>query len=177
MVIRFNALSLDSVTEARKQIQKYKRNLPKKCEELARRLAALGAGIANVTFSNAVYDLEVNSLTPIEPANITVSYEQDYEHNGHYTIHADGKVVAFVEFGAGVRFNGQGSDRPRPQGIVGIGEYGKGKGKQRSWGFYGEDGEVYVTSGTPEQPGMWLASRAMREDIAKIAREVFASGK
>ena len=177
MEIRINPLSMSSIREAQAQLKQYKKKLPKKCEELARRLTMLGAGVANVIFSAAVYDLEAKYNQPIEPANITVTYEQDYEHNGHFTIHADGKAVAFVEFGAGVKFNGNGSDRPRPQGIVGIGQYGMGNGKQKSWGFYGDDGEVYVTSGTPEQPGMWLASRAMREDIAKIAREVFASGK
>lgn len=134
----------------------------------------LGAETANVTFAGAVYDLDAKYHRPLEQADITVSFEQDYDHNGHFTIHADGKAVAFVEFGAGVYYNGNGWDRPRPEGIVGIGEYGQGKGKQWSWGFYGEDGEAYVTCGTPEQPGMWWASKEMRYKLTEIAREVFA---
>lgn len=174
MVIHINALSLDSINKARKQIQTYKRKLPKKCEALARRLAELGSGIANVTFSGAVYDLDALTKQPIAPADITVSYEQDFAHNGHYTIHADGEAVAFVEFGAGVFYNSTGSDRIRPEGIVGIGEYGKCYGKRKAWGFTGKDGQPHIVRGTPEQPGMWLAARTMRQDILKIAREVFA---
>ena len=175
MEIRLNALSLESVLQARKDLQKYKRKLPKKCMELARRLAVLGSGLANVTFSGAVYDIGARSGQPIHPTDITVSYEQDYDKNGHYTIHADGVAVAFVEFGAGVYYNYTGSDRNRPEGIVGIGEYGKGMGNRKAWGFTDEHGQTRVTRGTPEQPGMWLASRTMREDLTKIAREVFAS--
>ena len=174
MEIRIDPLSLTSINEAKKQIRKYAKNLPKRCEELARRLAELGTEVADSTFSISVYDLDAHYHQPIEPTNITVTFQQDHDHNGHFTIHADGEAVAFVEFGAGVYFNSNDWGRPRPEGIVGIGEYGMGNGKQRSWGFYGSDGKAHVTAGTPEQPGMWYASQEMRNKLTQIAREVFA---
>ena len=174
MEIRINPLSMSSIREAQAQLKQYKKDLPRKCEELARRLAMLGAETANVTFAGAVYDLDAKYHRPLEQADITVSYEQDLDNNGHFTIHADGEAVAFVEFGAGVYFNGSGSQRHRPQGIHEIGFYGQGKGKQWSWGYYGKDGKAHITAGTPEQPGMWLASQEMRYKMAEIAREVFA---
>ena len=178
MEIILNPLDPKSVADARRKLTAYRKKLPAKCAELSRRLAELGCNIADLTFSSAVYDLEVKYKMPIEPTNIVVSYEAS-ERDGKviYTVHADGKAVAFVEFGAGVYYNGGGDPYhdTRPEGIVGIGEYGKGKGKQWSWGFYGDDGEVYVTCGTPEQPGMWIAARNMRSNIEEIAREVFGT--
>jgi hypothetical protein len=178
MEIRVNPLSLESVTNARKQLQKYKRSLPRKCRLLASRLAELGRGQAEITFSTAVYDINVDG-TPMNPANIVVTVEDDSENEKgqHFTIHADGHAVAFVEFGAGVYYNGIGGGKHpyRPEGIVGIGEYGKGKGKQEAWGFKDEFGASLVTRGTPAQPGMWMAALTMREQITEIAKEVFAS--
>ena len=168
-------MSQTSVDAAKAAIDEYRLSLPGKREQIVKRLAELGAGLATVTFTSAIYDVNIDG-TPMNPANITVTVEgASAKGNTHYTIHADGKAVAFVEFGAGVFYNGLGGGKhpTRPPGIVGIGEYGKGKGKQQAWGFVGEDGEVYITRGTPEQPGMWLAAQTMRENVERIAREVF----
>ena len=177
MEIRVNPLSLASVVQARNRINYYKKGLQGRCDKLVTRLAELGGGTAEVTFSSAIYDIGVYG-NPLQHAVITVTTERDFQkHKSSYTIHADGEAVAFVEFGAGVYFNslGGGSGEPRPEGIVGIGEYGKGKGKQDAWAFVRSDGELCITRGTPAQPGMWNAAQTMRQQIEKIAKEVFAS--
>jgi hypothetical protein len=176
MEIRVNPLSPQSVKDARKEIIKYKKGLPKKCITFAQRLAEEGLKAATITFTSAVYDIGVYGNT-LQHANISVTMSQDIDKNGHFTISAMGQEVAFVEFGAGVYFNslGGGSGEPRPEGIVGIGEYGKGKGKQDAWAFVRSDGELCITRGTPAQHGMWNAAQIMRQQIEKIAKEVFAS--
>ena len=65
---------------------------------------------------------------------------------------------------------------PRPDGIVGIGEYGQGKGKQKSWGYYDDTGELVVTHGNPATLAMWYATQEMEREVIRIAKEVFGSG-
>ena len=93
---------------------------------------------------------------------------------GGYCIKAEGKAVAFIEFGAGVYHNsGEPYPKPRPDGIVGIGQYGKGLGKRQAWGFKDDSGELVITHGNPAAMPMWYASEEMRKNILKIAKEVF----
>jgi hypothetical protein len=91
-----------------------------------------------------------------------------------YQIVAEGHAVAFIEFGAGVYYNpSEPYPNPRPDGIVGIGEYGKGYGKRQAWGFKNESDELVITHGNPAAMPMWYASEEMRNSILQIARRVF----
>lgn len=178
MTITFDILNPESVKAARKELQKYKYSLKRKCDRLCKRLAEIGLAYAQVYFSNVEVDLDRFSKEPLKEANIFVTYAKGRE-DGYpkYTITANGTDIAFIEFGAGVRYNSGGDSyhETRPEGIVGIGEYGKGRGKNLSWVYYGADGQARVTSGTPEQPGMYLSAKEMRSKIEEIAREVFAT--
>ena len=80
----------------------------------------------------------------------------------------------FIEFGAGVYFNGpEPYPEPRPDGVAKIGEYGQGKGKQNTWGYYDDGGNLILTHGTPAAMPMYHAERTMEQEIKRIAREVF----
>ena len=115
----------------------------------------------------------------MEDAEVSVSLYHADTQDGTvvYNLKANGDHVAFIEFGAGVYYNGLGGGwehhRTKPQGIVEIGEYGKHKGRNNQWSFYDENGELQLTNGTPSQPGMGIAAERMREAIEEIAREVF----
>ena len=79
-----------------------------------------------------------------------------------------------IEFGAGVYFNGpEPYPEPRPAGVSRIGEYGQGKGKQNTWGYYDDGGNLILTHGTPAAMPMYHAERTMEQEIKRIAREVF----
>lgn len=181
MKIKIDLFSLSSWANARKQIYSYRQKLPWKCERLCERLASIGRTTATVTFSNAVYDVfrEKDGSETYGSAKIIVdahqvSMERDSGGSSSWVITANGEEVAFVEFGAGVYFNSGGSAHEnRPDGIVGIGQYGKGYGKKKLWGFTDETGRHRLTRGTPEQPGMLLASRDMRQQLIQVASEVF----
>ena len=160
-VIRMK-LTPDSIDDAIKQLQTYRDSIETKKNKLVRMLAEIGVREASVRFTTAIYD-GINDSS----VNLKIS------KNG-CVIEAKGKAVCFIEFGAGVYHNtGEPYPDPRPDGIVGIGEYGKGKGKRQAWGFINEAGEVVVTRGNPAAMPMWYASEEMRNNILKIAREVF----
>jgi hypothetical protein len=159
------SLSESSISQAIKEAKAYKKWVDEKTKLLIEKLALIGAQEASVRFAGAIYDgnndVEV-TVSPIE--------------NG-WQISAKGQAVAFLEFGAGVYHNpSEPYPNPRPDGIVGIGEYGQGKGKQKSWGYYDDTGELVVTHGNPATLAMWYATQEMEREVIRIAKEVFGSG-
>lgn len=168
-IIRFGLNSAD-IDRAIKEIERYKQEFLKKEKLLLERLAELGFHEASVRFSTAMYDGINDSSVDIESIE-----------NG-YSIVAKGQAVAFIEFGTGVYHNtSEPYPLPRPEGVVGIGEYGQGKGKRKAWYYKGEPGTngetqtsgVVKTRGNPASMPLWYASEEIRRSILQIAREVF----
>ena len=63
---------------------------------------------------------------------------------------------------------------PKPEGIVGIGEYGFKMGRQDSWTY--EQGNVRViTYGNPAAMPMYFASVEMRQRLQDAVNEVFGN--
>ncbi len=158
-------LSLDekSINNAIKELNAYKKWVEEKTKQLCERLALIGAQEASVRFTTAMYDGDNDVEVEVGPTE-----------NG-WVITAKGEAVAFLEFGAGVYHNSsEPYPNPRPEGIVGIGEYGKGMGKRQAWGFY-DNGELVITRGNPAVMGMWYATQEMEREVLRIAREVFNS--
>ncbi|MBR5199351.1 MAG: hypothetical protein IKW20_05925 [Bacteroidales bacterium] len=164
-------LSTSSIRDAISELKAFKASLEVKKNKLLERLGEIGAQEASVRFTSAMYDGVNDSHVSLKTTN-----------NG-YAIVASGHAVAFIEFGAGVYYNPIGPYYPqaKPEGIVGIGEYGDGKGKRHTWYYNGEpgtNGEVQEngavkTHGNPAAMPMWYASEEMRSKIEKIAKEVF----
>lgn len=151
-----------SIGRAIKELTAFRNSIEQKRNKLTEELAHIGLREASVRFTTAIYD-GVNdssvSLTHIE--------------NG-YCITAEGQAVAFIEFGAGVYHNpSEPYPNPRPDGIVGIGEYGHGYGKRQAWGYKDESGELIITHGNPAAMPMWYASEEMRKAIITKFKEVF----
>ena len=158
------SLSASSIDNAIAELKAYRNSLDVKKDKLLEKLAYIGVKEASVRFTTAMYDGVNDSSVTLEPIA------------DGYCIKAEGKAVAFIEFGAGVYHNpGEPYPNPRPSGIVGIGEYGKGLGKRQAWGFKDDSGELVITHGNPAAMPMWYASEEMRSNILKIAREVFGN--
>ena len=156
------SLSSRSIQSAIKEVQSFRDSLDARLDELLEKLANIGVKEASVRFTTAMYDGVNDSSVTLETIK-----------NG-YCIKAEGKAVAFIEFGSGVYHNpGEPYPNPRPAGIVGIGEYGKGYGKRQAWGFKDESGELVITHGNPAAMPMWYASEEMRNAILKTFKEVF----
>ena len=155
-------LSKESIDSAIMELKAYKQDFLKKEKQLLDGLAKIGLREASVRFTTAMYD-----------GTNDVSVRLEEGTNG-YVIVAEGEAVAFIEFGAGVYHNsGEPYPNPRPEGIVNIGEYGQGKGKQKAWGYKNENDELVITRGNPAAMPMWYASEEIKNSVLKVAKEVF----
>ncbi len=160
-VIKFG-LNSEDIDRAIKEVKQFKQEFLKKTERFVEGLAKIGLKEASVRFTTAMYD-GIN--------DVDVKLE---EINNGFAIIAEGNAVAFIEFGAGVYHNtSEPYPNPRPSGVVGIGEYGQGKGKRNAWGYLDETGELVITRGNPAAMPMWYATTEMRDSITKLAKEVF----
>ena len=91
------------------------------------------------------------------------------------TIRLVGDDVAFVEFGAGIHFNGHPNSSPNPYGVklgYTIGSYGLGQGLNEYW-FYKDGGEWKVSEGTEATMPLFHASEAIKQEYLDVARKVF----
>jgi hypothetical protein len=150
------------IDRAIQELKRFKQEFLEREKRLIEGLAEIGIKEASVRFTTAMYD-GVND----------VSVHLDKTNNG-YVIVAEGKAVAFIEFGAGVYHNGsEPYPNPRPDGIVGIGEYGEGHGKRKAWGYLDENGELVITRGNPAAMPMWYASEEIKNSVLKVVKEVF----
>lgn len=145
-------VGLDSAIE---RLRKMSHNLKDDFEEVARRIAEEAYERVSRGFSpeEAVYD-GVNDT----------EVEMEKTEDG-YIIKARGEAVLFIEFGTGVYFNGGGVYPDPPDGILGIGEYGKGNGKKSYWYFTNKDGNVQLNAGGEHAVGYGMVhgSRSMYE--------------
>ena len=156
------SLGSGSIRNAIMELRSYRDSLDAKMDELLEKLAYIGVKEASVRFTTAMYDGVNDSSVTLEPIK------------DGYCIKAEGRAVAFIEFGVGVYHNpGEPYPNPRPNGIVGIGEYGKGYGKRQAWGFRDDSGELVITHGNPAAMPMWYASEEMRKSIVKLFKEEF----
>lgn len=150
-----------SINAAIRQIAKYKKWVDEKTKLLCEKLAIVGAHEASVRFTSAMYDGDNDVVVEVSPTATG------------WAITASGEAVAFIEFGTGVYHNpSEPYPKPRPAGVVGIGEYGKGHGKRKAWGYY-EGDELVITHGNPAAMPMWYATTEMEREVRRIAREVF----
>ena len=156
------SLSESSIAAAIKELREYQKWVESKTEILMERLAMIGAKEASVRFASAIYDGDNDVVVDVERIP-----------NG-WKITASGEAVCFIEFGAGVYYNGsEPYPNPRPGGVSGIGEYGQGKGKQNTWGYYDSGNKLHLTHGNPAAMPMYYASVEIERAIRSIAREVF----
>lgn len=167
-------LSDAGLRDAERQIQVYKATLNKKARALAFRLSWLGLEVAKIRFENAKYAGSNDVKCHINQKDKTC------------TIVAEGKSVAFIEFGTGAHHNGYGGELP--PGVGAHGSYGQGKGAGRRWHYYGDPGNAgtYVdtvpgkgqlnyTDGNEPAMAMWGAVEEMASQVEATWREVWNS--
>ena len=174
-------LSDAGLRDAERQIQEYKTTLNKKARALSFRLSWLGLEVAKVRFANAEYAGSNDVKCHINQKDKTC------------TIVAEGKAVAFIEFGTGVTHQGWGAagtvgPLPLPDNIGEHGTYGKENGKHNRWYYYGESGnagtpvkevdgkgQLNYTSGNDAAMAMWGAVEEMASQVEATWREVWNS--
>ena len=158
--IRINGISEATIEAAAKEMHRYADWVSQKEAELRSRLASLGATVASIQFSRAIYS-----------GTNDVSVHVD-DTGSVAVIYAEGESVAFIEFGAGATY-GYGHPMAAELG-VGPGTYPEGKGhwdNPKGW-WYAHGQHTY---GNPPAQAMLAARDAMVSDITSIAREVFSA--
>jgi len=161
-------LSVSSIEEAIREIEEYKNSLVYKTAKFVERLADIGI--------------------PVIDANMYTEGDSNPEHNVYVRMRSfgayseavlvlQGKDILFIEFGAGVHYNGAVGMSPHPKGQdmeYTIGSYGQGKGANDSWVYFSEDEGRFKTShGTKASMPMYKAGVEIRRQVLQIAREVF----
>ena len=156
--IKVSLFDGNSISSAIKELNRYRRWVQRKENELRLRLLEAGATVASVKFSSAVYD----------GANDVSVRVDDSGHTA--TIYAEGTAVAFIEFGSGSAY-GYGHPEASRFG-VGPGTYPDGKGHWNSpngW-WYAHGKHSY---GNAPAMAMYDAREEIVNRYTQIAREVF----
>ena len=153
------SLTDDSIKNGIRELRLYKQWILEKEAELRSRLAALGATVASIEFSRAIYN-----------GSNDVSVRVD-DTGSVAVIYAEGESVAFIEFGSGIKY-GYGHPQAGEHGF-GPGTYpGKGNWDNEKGWWYGHGQHSY---GNPPAMAMYDAVQKMTEELTRIAREVFSS--
>lgn len=154
-------LSESGIQKIQDELMVYRKWQEEKARELAERLAALGATVASIRFSRAVY-------TGKKDVDVTV----EALPNG-YKVKADGESVLFIEFGSGVTY-GYGHPEAGKFGM-GPGTYPDGKGHwndPKGWYLPKSAGGGHTFGNPPAMP-MYEARKAIEQELPRIVKEVF----
>lgn len=162
MKIKIDPFDPASIGRAIAQLKDYQRDFEEKEREFLRRLAQIGARVAEAGFATADYD-GVN--------DVKVSWEQS---GSRARVIAAGETVGFIEFGTGIRnpeWDSSGMDYTPPA----HGTYGKGKGANpNGWYFTPSPGAAGKhTYGNTPANAMLTARNEMIDRVTQIAREVW----
>lgn len=162
-------LSSNSITEVVKQLKDYQEELKRKASIFIQRLCEIGIDTASLHKSG-------HGDSNRGDIEITASNVEYVGSKAKIRLMMNGKDVAFVEFGAGVAWNGSGGSSPNPYGAplgMIIGSYGQGHGLEDFWFYKDESGEWVKSRGTEATMPMYYADRAIIDSIVSVAKEVF----
>ena len=166
-------LNEQSIGQAIKELNDYKKWLTDKTKEFLKALADEGVEIASVKFGQAVYD---------GTNDVTCQMEDRGENK--VAVMAIGSATLFIEFGTGVRYPDNHPEAAE-NGMV-RGAYGYKLGRlEKGWRYTGEpgsNGEVITegkhageihTYGNPANMSMYLTVRELQDKFEEIARRVY----
>ena len=155
-------LSVSGIQKIQDELTVYRKWQEEKARELAERLAALGATVASIRFSRAVY-------TGKKDVEVTVE-----ELPNGYKVKADGESVLLIEFGSGVTY-GYGHPEAGEFGM-GPGTYPDGKGHwddPKGWYLPKSAGGGHTYGNPPAMP-MYEARKQIEQELPIIVKEVFS---
>ena len=167
--IRINGISASNIEDAAEKLRAYAQWVGWKEAELVSKLAERGRRVAEVKFDFALYDgLNEGSN------DVTVRVAED---ESSAVIYAEGKAVAFIEFGSGASM-GYGHPTAGEHGLgPGTWSMDESLGGKGHWdnpdGWYYKHGKK--SHGNPPAMAMWGAAQTMAEELTTIAKEVFGT--
>ena len=166
-------LSQRGIDTLLREIESYTVWLKERSQVLLDRLAQAGFEVASARFAKAAYD-----------GTNDASVSMETRSEGVRAVVAVGASVLFIEFGTGVTY----PDNHPQAAELGMkrGEYGKGHGKQSSWGYYGDPGTngvvkmkkdgstLVITRGNPANMPMYETVKELESMLPDLVKEVFS---
>lgn len=152
-------------------LNKYKNTLETKASTFVYRLAEIGLPIIEEKINESQTTADKSHDTYIKVTHI--------DGGTQATLILSGAQMVFIEFGAGVHYNGIVGSSPHPKGAelgFTIGSYGNGNGQYDTWFYYDENGNLIETYGTEATMPMFSASNEIELKMIRIAKEVFKNG-
>lgn len=161
--ITISSLSVSEMRKAQKELQDYQKDLTKKCEEFVRRLAEKGVEIAKMKIADydAIYTGELLASINSEQGAVI-------QNGAQWIVYTNCPWAKFVEFGTGI----VGERSPHPNTSIVGWKYDVNEHGEKGW-FYFRDGEWHWTKGMPSRPFMFETAMELRQEIVKVAKEVF----
>ena len=164
-----------SLQQAIKQIEAYRDDLPRKCQEICRRLCEIGQQTALVAINESPQGKAVTLRMDIDPSKTgckamligtgkTVTDDKGRTFN----------LLLGIEFGSGIRLN--------PTANPLASEFGMGVGTfpdqvhafdRGGWMYLGQDGEWHHSYGVKATMPFYKAMLEIRKNVDKSVKEVF----
>ena len=154
-------LSEESISNAIRELREYGLWIDRKTNELRQRLAMLGASVASIQFSRAIYSGSNDVTVRVDDTGSVA------------VIYAEGESVAFIEFGSGSKYgygHPQGGEFGFVPGSWSDGSEGKGHWDDPKGWWFGSGQHSY---GNPPAMAMYDAVQKMTEELTRVAKEVF----
>ena len=163
-------IKLSEIDKALGKIKALKKSI-EQMDNVIKKVAEKGYNVARDGFSTAIYDGNNDVVVNLEKIS-----------NG-YRINAIGDAVLFIEFGTGISYP---STHPEALAMgMTRGGYGKGRGNNPEWYYYGSQGtngeyvktdeakgDLFITRGNPANMPMYKAYETMLNDIVQSIKEV-----
>ena len=173
-------LSVGEVQNAIKEVEAYKNDINRKCEELCRRLTAEGIQIAQFHIGSSGFGKYINlgsEITPRQAGCKAIFYMEDTAKIKSEWQTQEGVQSAEISPSLMIEF-GSGQKADNPAGIkgVGMGTVPSGKhGNEPGWYYMDLEGNWHYSTGISPKMPMYYAGKELSEKVLTIAREVFGT--
>lgn len=174
MRVTVNSLDPSSFLKAAKKVRAYENRVVSNNREFLKDLALEGIMEASARLGDEYVapDYVKPQLSTLNPHVMNGKSKGDMS----ITLRLQGKQAVFVEFGAGIFYNGGKGmigDSPHPYGVelgFTIGDYGSHLGRNETWTYAG-----HVTHGTPAAMPLYHAGVKIKQNARILALAHFRS--
>lgn len=172
--IKVDIFNPKSIQNCIKQIEAHRDDLPRKCQEICRRLAEEGVRVADAAINSVPIGKTITLTTDINPSKM--GCQAIMKMTGRETRTEDGRTffsALAIEFGAGIYYNSNSNPKSSEFGM-GVGTFpGQTHAFQDGWYYLGNDGNWHYSHGVQASMPMYKASVEMKQKIDSIVKEVF----
>lgn len=173
-IISVNVFDSKSIQNAIRTIEQYRDDLPRKCQEICRKLSEEGVRVADAAINSVPIGKTITLTTDVNPSKM--GCQAIMKMIGRETRTEDGRIfytALGIEFGSGIFYNKNSNPKSSEFGM-GVGTFpGQTHAFQDKWYYLGDDGEWHASHGVQASMPMYKASVEMRQKIDSIVKEVF----